>query len=88
MEPSSFLNLAAASCVEKFRSFSVAVFVKDTRFARLKELDATFSEPEIYKTKKSILKKEKLQQPKKNAGAENTRKDIPELSPYLLTIST
>ena len=63
MESSLFSNFASTSCVEKFWSFSVAFFVKDTRFVRLKGLDATFSKPEISTTKhKSILKTEKLQQ--------------------------
>ena len=52
MEPSSFSNLAVTSCVEYFWSFSVAVFVKDTRFYHLKEHGATFYKPEISKIKK------------------------------------
>ena len=52
MEPSSFSNLAVTSCVEYFWSFSVAAFVKDTRFYHLKEHGATFYKPEISKIKK------------------------------------
>lgn len=87
MVPFSFCNLAATSCVEKFRSFSVAVFVKDTRFSHLKQLDATFPKPEISKTKNVFLKKRRYSKLGKNTGAENTRKNISGLSRYLLTIN-
>ena len=88
-EPMSFSNEAATIFLVKFRSFSMADVVIETRFALLNVFLCKISRFQLSKKSKNKKCEQKLQQTKqkkKGAVTKEKRKNIPEPG-YLLHIS-